>query len=86
MTRLEIDLPDGALASLGCDPAQLAAELRAAAAAKMYEIGRVSQEVAAQIAGLTRSEFISVLSGFQVSPVQEGAEEALTGARLLRGT
>ena len=55
----------------------------AAAAAKWYEVGRVSQEVAAQIAGVSRSEFLTLLSRLQVSPMQESAEEALARARLL---
>ncbi|MGL1475021.1 UPF0175 family protein, partial [Vibrio parahaemolyticus] len=45
--------------------------MRAAAAAKWYEIGRVSQEAAAQIAGVSRSEFVSMLSDFKVPPMQE---------------
>jgi predicted HTH domain antitoxin len=57
---------------------------RAAAAAKWYEVGRVSQEVAAQIAGMSRSEFVLALSDLRVSPMQETADEALAGAELLR--
>ena len=84
MKRGEINLPDETFAGLDRDSAQLAADLRAAAAAKWYEVGRVSQEVAAQIAGVSRSEFISILSDLNVSPMQESAEEALAGAELLR--
>ena len=35
------------------------------------EVGRVSQKVAAQIAGVSRSEFVSVLSRLQVSHARE---------------
>ena len=83
MKRVEIDLPDETFAGLDRELAELATEFRAAAAAKWYEVGRVSQEVAAQIAGVSRSEFVSVLSRLQVSPMQESMDEALTGARLL---
>jgi predicted HTH domain antitoxin len=83
MKRVEIDLPDETFAGLDRESAELAAELRAAAAAKWYEVGRVSQEVAAQIAGVSRSEFLTLLSRLQVSPMQESAEEALAGASLL---
>jgi predicted HTH domain antitoxin len=82
--RLEIDLPDDAFAGFDREPAEVTAELRAAAAAKLYELGRVSQEVAAQIAGVSRAEFFFVLSQLQVSPMQETAEEALAAADLLR--
>jgi predicted HTH domain antitoxin len=54
-----------------------------AAAAKLYELGWVSQEVAAQIAGVSRSEFLTVLSQHKISPFQETAEEALSGVQLL---
>jgi predicted HTH domain antitoxin len=57
--------------------------LRAAAAAKWYEVGRVSQEVAAQIAGVSRSEFLNILSELKVSPMQESHEEALAGSEFL---
>jgi len=83
MKRVEIDLPDETFAGLDRESAELAAEFRAAAAAKWYEVGRVSQEVAAQIAGVSRSEFLTILSRLQVSPMQESAEEALASARLL---
>jgi HTH-type transcriptional regulator / antitoxin HigA len=42
MKRLEIDLPDETFAGLDRESAELAAEFRAAAAAKWYEVGRVS--------------------------------------------
>jgi len=83
MKRVEIDLPDETFAGLDRESAELAAEFRAAAAAKWYEVGRVSQEVAAQIAGVSRTEFLTILSRLQVSPMQESAEEALASARLL---
>ncbi len=83
MKRVEIDLPDETFAGLDRESAEVAAELRAAAAAKLYELGRVSQEVAAQIAGVSRSEFLTVLSQHKVSPFQETAEEVLAGAQLL---
>jgi predicted HTH domain antitoxin len=83
MKRVEIDLPDETFAALDRESAELAAELRAAAAVKLYEVGRVSQEVAAQIAGVSRSEFLTVLSKLKVSPMQETAEEALASARVL---
>ncbi len=83
MKRGEINLPNEAFAGLDLESTELATELRAAAAAKWYELGRVSQEVAAQIAGVSRSEFVSLLSRLQVFPMQESVDEALTSAQLL---
>ncbi len=83
MKSVEIQLSDEAFFGLDRDPADLAVELRAAAAVKLYEIGRVSQEVGAEIAGMNRSEFVSHLSRMNVSPMQETADEAWDAARLI---
>ena len=49
-------------------------ELRLAAAAKWYELGLVSQERGAEIAGLTRMQFMLALGRLSVSPFQEDLE------------
>ena len=85
MITVGIELSDQAVLGLDRNVDELAGELRAAAAAKLYEIGRVSQEIAAEIAGMSRGEFISYLSRLRVSPLQETADEALDGARLILG-
>jgi len=69
-----IEVSDETLAAMRRDPGEYASELRVAAAAKLYELGRVSQEVAAEIAGLSRVEFLLALSRFQVTPFQDSRE------------
>ena len=71
---VEIEVSDQALAALRSDPQGYALELRLAAAVKLYELGQVSQEVAADIAGLPRAEFLTALSRYRVSLFQETAE------------
>ena len=44
--------------------------MRIAAAIKWYGLGRISQNKGAEIAGLSRAEFIDVLSEARVSPLQ----------------
>ena len=48
-----------------------------AAAVKWYELERVSQAKAAEIAGLSRAEFLTALGRFGVSPLQYEAEEVI---------
>jgi predicted HTH domain antitoxin len=71
---IPIPVTDEMLAALGHDPATYAAELRLAAAAKLYELGRISQETAAVIAGLSRRDFVLALGSLGVSPFQDTPE------------
>jgi hypothetical protein len=47
---------------------------------KWYELGAVSQEKAAEIAGMNREDFLLELSKFTVTPFQYSAEEVLREA------
>lgn len=70
MTSINFNLPDTTLSALYKTPEEFTQEMRIAAAVKWYELGRISQGKAAEIAGLTRAEFIQALSRYQVSPFQ----------------
>ena len=72
---LEINMPETAFSAIRKNPSEFAAEMRLAAAVKWYEMGMISQEKAAEVAGLTRTEFIFSLARFEVSPFQYTAEE-----------
>lgn len=75
MVQMTIEVPEFALEALRKSPDEFAKEFRLAAAVKWYELHQLSQERAADIAGLSRSEFILALSRFSVSPFQYGADE-----------
>ncbi len=74
--KVELDIPDSALSALRQAPAEFASCLRLMAAAKLYEIGNLSQERAAELAGLSRQDFVLELSRLGVSPFQ-GVEDDL---------
>ncbi len=75
MTQLTLEMPESAFAALHQTPKDFTQEMRVAAAVKWYELGRLSQGRAAEIAGLTRAGFIDALSSYKVSPFQYTAEE-----------
>jgi hypothetical protein len=62
MSTITIELPDEVFASMRCDPGQMAQEIRFATAMVWYEQGKISQEVAANLAGLDRVDFLLELA------------------------
>ncbi|MEW6218712.1 MAG: UPF0175 family protein [Thermodesulfobacteriota bacterium] len=57
-----VEVPDAALAALRTEPEDFIRQVLFLAAARWYEQGRVSQEVAARIAGLDRTDFLLALA------------------------
>ena len=70
-----VELPENSLAILETSPEELARELRFAAVVKWYEMGKLSQSKASEIAGISREEFLGVLRRFRVSPFQSTRDE-----------
>jgi len=75
MTTVQIDLPEGVFSALHRDPQEMSEEMRKVAAVKWYEMGRISQERAAETAGVSRAEFLNLLAQFKVCPFQYTKEE-----------
>ncbi|MCF8142425.1 MAG: UPF0175 family protein [Deltaproteobacteria bacterium] len=75
MTTLIMELPETVFSALHADPKEFTRQMRIAAAIKWYELGRISQNKGAEIAGLSRSEFIDALSEASVSPLQISPEQ-----------
>jgi predicted HTH domain antitoxin len=73
--QVSLDLPQTIFSALRQDPDTFVGEMRLAAAVKWYEMQRISQAKAAEIAGLSRSEFLTALARFGVSPFQYDADE-----------
>jgi predicted HTH domain antitoxin len=66
MTTVTIELPEEIFAAPQPSPAEFAGQMRLAAAAYWYQKGEVSQERAAQIAGMSRADFLAYLAREQV--------------------
>ena len=62
MTNLNLNLPDKVSAALHCHPDDLDRELLLAAAVHWYQQGRISQEWAARIAGMDRTDCLLALA------------------------
>ena len=79
-----IELPESAFSALRKPPAEFLQEMKYAAVVKWYEAGLISQSKAAEIAGLSRTEFLTVLARYHVSAIQytrENLAEELHYAR-----
>lgn len=69
-----VQVPEESLISLKEEPESFARELQLLAAVKLYELGKMSSGRAAQLAGLTRVEFLLALGRYRVSPFALDAE------------
>jgi predicted HTH domain antitoxin len=78
MIQLMLELPQDVFSALRQEPEEFLREMRLAAAVKWYETQQVSQAKAAEIAGLSRAEFLTALAHFSVSPFQITSEELVS--------
>jgi predicted HTH domain antitoxin len=70
-----LDIPEKVLLAEKTDAATFGREMRLLAAIKLYEIGRLSSGRAADLAGLSRVEFLLALERYQVFPLQAELSE-----------
>jgi len=70
-----MELPESAFSALRARPEDFVKEMRIAAAVKWYEMEMVSQSKAAELAGVSRAEFLEALRRYNVSPFQVTREQ-----------
>lgn len=75
MATITVDLPADVFSALRASPEELARELRIAAAVQWYSQGWLSQGKAAEVAGLSRREFLDELFRRKVPASQATLEE-----------
>jgi predicted HTH domain antitoxin len=68
--QIIIDVPEKILLAEKTDEATFAREVRLLAALKLYELGRLSSGRAAELAGMSRVEFLLELGRYQVFPFE----------------
>ena len=84
MAAPTLQYPPEILGALGKEPDELEVEGRLLLALKYYENGKLSSGLAAQLAGISRTEFAYVLGNHGLSPFGEtpkDLEESLANAR-----
>lgn len=75
MHEVTVPIPDEVLVALKLSSGEAAAEVRMAAAVKLYELSRLSSGAAAALAGIPRAVFLSRLADYGVDTFRLTEEE-----------
>ncbi|MCB0133862.1 MAG: UPF0175 family protein [Caldilineaceae bacterium] len=79
--QLTLELPRQLFSAFRQEPEEFLAAMRLAAAVKWYETEQLSQAKAAEIAGLSRAEFLAALDRFGVTPFRITASDLIHEAQ-----
>jgi predicted HTH domain antitoxin len=75
LRQITIDIPEKVLLAEKSDEIAFGQEMRVLAVVKLYELGRLSSGRAADLAGMTRVEFLLTLGKYKVFPLLDELEE-----------
>ena len=73
--QIVLDVPEKVLLAEKMNEAEFARELSTLAAVKLYELGRLSSGRAAELAGMSRVEFLLSLGRYRVFPLEAELRE-----------
>jgi len=77
--QLLINVPEAVLLAEKTDEVSFARELRMLAAVKLYELGRLSSGRAAELADMSRVEFLLNLGRYKVFPLEAELQDLEAG-------
>lgn len=75
MSQILLDIPEDSLLALRVSADEMGEELRMAAAAKLFEIGRLSSGAAAELAGVPKPLFLTRLGDYGVATFRQTEDE-----------
>ncbi len=78
--KLEMDISDGVLIAGKMSPVEFARHMKTVAAMKLYEMGHLSSGRAAELAGMSRVEFLTRTTDCHVFPLASEVQDLEQGA------
>ncbi|RME76622.1 MAG: UPF0175 family protein [Chloroflexi bacterium] len=75
LQQITIDVPEKILLAEKMNTADFAKEVQTLAAVKLYELGRLTSGRAAELAGMSRVEFLLTLQRYKVFPLSAELED-----------